>query len=88
MTKILSALIVFAFVGSAQAHVVTDYKYIDDDPDPCLNLAIPYDLCLQTIGKEWLERQKKNAPPTLESRIKQLEEKIKKLQKELDSKTS
>ena len=26
--------------------------------DPCLNLAIPYDLCLQTIGKEWWEKQK------------------------------
>ena len=27
------------------------------DEDPCLHLAIPYDLCLETIGKEWLERQ-------------------------------
>lgn len=26
--------------------------------DPCLLLAMPYDLCLQTIGKEWLERQR------------------------------
>jgi hypothetical protein len=81
MTKILSALIVFAFVGSAQAHVVTDYKYIDDDPDPCLNLAIPYDLCLQTIGKEWLERQRKNAPPSLEERIRKLEKIINDIQR-------
>lgn len=85
MIKLFSILMLLFFVGSAQAHIE-----IDDgkDPDPCLNLAIPYDLCLQTIGKEWLERQRKNAPPTLESRIKQLEEKIKKLEKELDSKTS
>jgi hypothetical protein len=81
MTKIFSALIVFAFVGSAQAHVVTDYKYIDDDPDPCLNLMIPYDLCLQTIGKEWLERQRKNAKPSLEERIKKLEKIINDIQR-------
>ena len=85
MTKLFSVLMLLIFAGSAQAHIVNQEP---KDPDPCLNLAIPYDLCLQTIGKEWLERQKKNAPPTLESRIKQLEEKIKKLQKELDSKTS
>jgi len=85
MTKLFSVLMLLFFVGSAQAHIV---NHEPKDPDPCLNLAIPYDLCLQTIGKEWLERQKKNAPPTLESRIKQLEEKIKKLEKELDSKTS
>jgi hypothetical protein len=45
-------------------------------------LAIPYDLCLQTIGKEWWERQVKNAPPSLESRIKELEKRIKKLEKD------
>ena len=85
MIKLFSVLMLLFFVGSAQAHIV-----IDDgkDPDPCKNLAIPYDFCLQTIGKEWMERQIKNAPPTLESRIKKLEEKIKKLEKELDSKTS
>jgi hypothetical protein len=82
---ILIVLSIFLITTSVQAHIV---NHEPKDPDPCLNLAIPYDLCLQTIGKEWLERQKKNAPPTLESRIKQLEEKIKKLQKELDSKTS
>ena len=85
MTKLFSVLMLLFFVGSAQAHIV---NHEPEDPDPCLNLAIPYDLCLQTIGKEWMERQIKNAPPTLESRIKQLEEKIKKLEKELDSKTS
>ena len=85
MIKLFSVLMLLFFVGSAQAHIV-----IDDgkDPDPCLNLAIPYDLCLQTIGKEWLERQKKNAPPTLESRIKQLEKQLKELQKRLDNKMS
>ena len=81
MTKILSALLVFAFVGSAQAHVVTDYKYLDDDPDPCKYLAIPYDLCLRTIGKEWVERQRKNAKPSLEERIKKLEKIINDIQR-------
>ena len=85
MIKLFSVLMLLFFVGSAQAHIVIND---DKDPDPCKNLAIPYDFCLQTIGKEWLERQRKNAPPTLESRIKKLEEKIKKLEKELDSKTS
>ena len=85
MIKLFSVLMLLFFVGSAQAHIV-----IDDgkDPDPCKNLAIPYDVCLQTIGKEWLERQRKNAPPTLESRIKQLEKQLKELQKRLDNKTS
>ena len=85
MTKLFSVLMLLFFVGSAQAHIVNQEP---KDPDPCLNLAIPYDLCLQTIGKEWLERQKKNAPPTLESRIKQLEKQLKELQKRLDNKTS
>jgi hypothetical protein len=49
------------------------------DPDPCLHLAIPYDLCLQTIGKEWLERQPK--VQSIEERIKELEDRIKELQK-------
>ena len=85
MIKLFSVLMLLFFVGSAQAHIV-----IDDgkDPDPCKNLAIPYDFCLQTIGKEWMERQIKNAPPTLESRIKQLEKQLKELQKRLDNKTS
>ena len=82
---ILIVLSIFLITTSAQSHTIINEP---KDPDPCLNLAIPYDLCLQTIGKEWMERQRKNAPPTLESRIKQLEEKIKKLEKELDSKTS
>ena len=85
MSRIIFILSIFFITTSAQSHTIINEP---KDPDPCLNLAIPYDLCLQTIGKEWLERQKKNAPPTLESRIKQLEEKIKKLEKELDSKTS
>ena len=76
MLKLFSVLMLLFVVGSAQAHIVNQEP---KDPDPCLNLGIPYDLCLQTIGKEWWERQKKNAPPTLESRIKKLEEKIKKL---------
>ena len=86
MTKLFSVLMLLFFAGSAQAHSLEKRQM--EDPDPCLHLAIPYDFCLQTIGKEWLERQRKNAPPTLESRIKQLEEKIKKLQKRLDIKTS
>ena len=85
MSRIIFILSIFFITTSAQSHTIIGEP---KDPDPCLNLAIPYDLCLQTIGKEWLERQRKNAPPTLESRIKQLEEKIKKLEKELDSKTS
>lgn len=85
MTKLFSVLMLLFVVGSAQAHIV---NHEPKDPDPCLNLAIPYDLCLQTIGKEWLERQKKNAPPTLESRIKQLEKQLKELQKRLDNKMS
>ena len=78
MIKLFSVLMLLFFVGSAQAHIV-----IDDgkDPDPCLNLAIPYDLCLQTIGKEWLERQKKNAPPSLEERIRKLEKIINDIQR-------
>ena len=86
MTKLFSVLMLLFFVESAQAHSLEKRQM--EDPDPCLNLSIPYDFCLKTIGKEWLERQIKNAPPSLESRIKQLEEKIKKLEKELDSKTS
>ena len=82
---ILIVLSIFLITTSAQSHTIINEP---KDPDPCLNLAIPYDLCLKTIGKEWWERQVKNAPPSLESRIKQLEEKIKKLEKELDSKTS
>ena len=85
MIKLFSLLMLLFVVGSAQAHIV---NHEPKDPDPCLNLAIPYDLCLQTIGKEWLERQKKNAPPTLESRIKQLEKQLKELQKRLDNKMS
>ena len=54
---------------------------LKDDPDPCLYLAIPYDFCLRTIGKEWWERQVKNAPPSLESRIKELEKRIKELER-------
>ena len=86
MTKLFSVLMLLFFAGSAQAHSLE--KRLMEDPDPCLNLAIPYDFCLQTIGKEWLERQRKNAPPTLESRIKQLEKQLKELQKRLDNKTS
>ena len=71
MKIILSVFLMF-ITTSVYAHT----NLIDDDPDPCLNLAIPYDLCLETIGKEWWERQKKNAPPSLESRIKEFEEKI------------
>ena len=82
---ILIVLSIFLITTSAQSHTIINEP---KDPDPCLNLAIPYDLCLQTIGKEWLERQKKNAPPTLESRIKQLEKQLKELQKRLDNKTS
>ena len=85
MIKLFPLLMLLFVVGSAQAHIV---NHEPKDPDPCLNLAIPYDLCLQTIGKEWLERQKKNAPPTLESRIKQLEKQLKELQKRLDNKMS
>ena len=86
MTKLFSVLMLLFFAGSAQAHSLEKRK--KEDPDPCLHLAIPYDFCLQTIGKEWWERQVKNAPPTLESRIKQLEKQLKELQKRLDSKTS
>ena len=86
MTKLFSVLMLLFFAGSAQAHSLEKRKM--EDPDPCLHLAIPYDFCLQTIGKEWWERQVKNAPPTLESRIKQLEKQLKELQKILDSKTS
>lgn len=76
---ILIILSIFLITTPAQAHDIVDIeKY---DPDPCINLAIPYDLCLKTIGKEWWERQVKNAHPSLESRIKQLEEKIKELEK-------
>ena len=51
MSRIIFILSIFFITTSAQAHIV-----IDDgkDPDPCKNLAIPYDVCLQTIGKEWL----------------------------------
>ena len=70
-------LFVFLMLVTTSVYAHTDP--IDDDPDPCLYLAIPYDTCLETIGKEWWERQKKNAPPSLESRIKELEEKIEKL---------
>ena len=86
MTKLFSVLMLLFFAGSAQAHSLEKRKM--EDPDPCLHLAIPYDFCLQTIGKERWERQVKNAPPTLESRIKQLEKQLKELQKRLDSKTS
>ena len=86
MTKLFSVLMLLFFAGSAQAHSLEKRQM--EDPDPCLHLAIPYDFCLQTIGKEWWERQVKNAPPTLESRIKQLEKQLKELQKRLDSKTS
>tara|TARA_B100001057_G_scaffold499558_1_gene610706 strand:+ start:2103 stop:2357 length:255 start_codon:yes stop_codon:yes gene_type:complete len=65
----------FANIGLAVAH-----EKHDPDPDPCLHLAIPYDFCLQTIGKEWWERQVKNAPPSIESRIKELEKRIKELE--------
>ena len=85
MSRIIFILSIFFITTSAQSHTIINEP---EDPDPCLNLAIPYDLCLQTIGKEWLERQKKNAPPTLESRIKQLEKQLKELQKRLDNKTS
>jgi len=85
MSRIIFILSIFFITTSAQSHTIINEP---KDPDPCLNLAIPYDLCLQTIGKEWLERQKKNAPPTLESRIKQLEKQLKELQKRLDNKTS
>jgi|MDTC01.3.fsa_nt_gb hypothetical protein len=85
MSRIIFILSIFFITTSAQSHTIIGEP---KDPDPCLNLAIPYDLCLQTIGKEWLERQRKNAPPTLESRIKQLEKQLKELQKRLDNKTS
>lgn len=85
MSRIIFILSIFFITTSAQSHTIINEP---KDPDPCLNLAIPYDLCLQTIGKEWLERQRKNAPPTLESRIKQLEKQLKELQKRLDNKTS
>ena len=78
MTKLFSVLMLLFFVGSAQAHIVIND---DKDPDPCKNLAIPYDLCLQTIGKEWLERQRKNAPPSLEERIRKLEKIINDIQR-------
>lgn len=71
MKIILSVFLMF-ITTSVYAHT----NLIDDDPDPCLNLAIPYNFCLKTIGKEWWERQKKNAPPSLESRVKELEENI------------
>ena len=77
MFKLFSVIAVVFFMGSAQAHVVIDAE--SKDPDPCLHLAIPYDLCLQTIGKEWLERQPK--VQTVEERIKELEDRIKELQK-------
>ena len=83
MPKLFSAiavvvLIVLAiFNWQAKAHVVIDPE--SKDPDPCLNLAIPYDICLQTIGKEWLERQPK--VQSVEERIKELEERIKELEK-------
>ena len=85
MSRIIFILSIFFITTSAQSHTIIGEP---KDPDPCLNLAIPYDLCLQTIGKEWLERQRKNAPPTLESRMKQLEKQLKELQKRLDNKTS
>ena len=78
MTKLFSVLMLLFFVGSAQAHTIIGEP---KDPDPCLNLAIPYDLCLQTIGKEWLERQRKNAPPSLEERIRKLEKIINDIQR-------
>jgi hypothetical protein len=83
MRKVISILFLL-IASSVQAHE----DPLKDDPDPCLYLAIPYDFCLQTIGKEWWERQVKNAPPSLESRIKKLEKRIKELGKELDSKSS
>ena len=71
-------LMLLAFFNwQAQAHVVIDPE--SKDPDPCLNLAIPYDICLQTIGKEWVERQPK--VQSVEERIKELEERIKELEK-------
>ena len=79
--KLLIALLVFitavAVYTDTRAHTIDPLK---DDPDPCIHLAIPYDFCLQTIGKEWWERQVKNAPPSLESRIKELEKRIKELE--------
>ena len=33
-------------------------KRTGEGEDPCLLLAIPYDLCLETIGKEWLKKQR------------------------------
>ena len=40
------------------------------DEDPCLHLAIPYDFCLDTIGKEWLERQRALAKPRCSNNVK------------------
>ena len=50
MTKLFSVLMLLIFAGSAQAHSLE--KRLMEDPDPCLHLAIPYDFCLKTIGKE------------------------------------
>ena len=38
--------------------------------DPCLHLAIPYDLCLQTIGKEWWEKQQALQKPRCSHNVK------------------
>ena len=78
MSRIIFILSIFFITTSAQSHTIINEP---KDPDPCLNLAIPYDLCLQTIGKEWLERQRKNAPPSLEERIRKLEKIINDIQR-------
>ena len=38
--------------------------------DPCLHLAIPYDMCLQTIGKEWWAKQQAKSKPRCSNNVK------------------
>jgi hypothetical protein len=38
--------------------------------DPCFHLAIPYDLCLQTIGKEWWAKQQVLHKPRCSNNVK------------------
>lgn len=37
--------------------------------DPCLHLAIPYDFCLDTIGKAWWDKQKINHKPRCSNNV-------------------
>ena len=47
-----------------------DHRRRFEDEDPCLHLGIPYDMCLATIGKEWLERQRAKEGPRCSNNVR------------------